>query len=654
MFKLATENGRSHGLAQRLHADGDSRRGSALLSTVVIMVSLMGLIFAASSMSAVEVKESRRSMNDVKTKYLAQAGVERGMNFLSLAVKNTKVHDPLSGLKSLFAGGNVTTPIIGEPVMDGASRTGAYTISLTALEQTATSITIAIDASGYYPDVPSALPPGRQVESWHAVRSTVRYSLAPSEVFNYAYFINNWGWFYGNTIICKGNARSNGQFDAAGYSPTVTGQPMYDSVSWNGVTAALAGYHDDNLDGLKDGNDGGIFSGWDIVGAQNVQGNGGQSRNQHDFDGQVEMPNLADLKQYEDSAIALGSNITIDGVTVCDGIQGDGVGEKQNLFLIGTAAKPIVLNGPVVVRGNVMISGVVTGKGAIYSGGNVYIPNSVSYKNAPITPRPVSNTQAATEAWLSTNWNKDFLGLFARENVVVGDTSHSTWQYYTGWWMGDPLNMSSEDAGEDGIPNTRAGRDGILGTADDDVLEGDGVFTIERYTAADAALGLIPPGKSIGDTINGTGEDIDGDGVYDPSTTLSDVVMNIPLNTANWAGNMPAAGYSAYNKIATLYASRLDATFYTNHSFCYVVLGSTAASINGAVVSRNEDIIYGTPSITINHDSRLLGSSSSPAANLLPRLIRPPETLRWTTLDRDPNRLSSEAGHAVYAGAASP
>ena len=53
-------------------------------------------------------------------------------------------------------------------------------------------------------------------------------------MFDYGYFINNWGWFYGNTIECYGNARSNGQFDVHGYSPTVTGQPVYDDVAWNG------------------------------------------------------------------------------------------------------------------------------------------------------------------------------------------------------------------------------------------------------------------------------------------------------------------------------------------------------------------------------------------------------------------------------------
>jgi hypothetical protein len=507
---------------------------------------------------------------------------------------------------------------------------------------TSNSITVEIDATGYLPDAPTALPAGQHPASWHAIQSTVQYSLAPSHVFDFAYFINNWGWFYGDSILCNGNARSNGQFDAAGYAPTVTGQPLYDSVSYNGGTATLTGYHDDNGDGQQDGNDGGVFSGWSIVNAQNVQGNGGHASNQHAFQPAVPMPNLSDLSAYETNAKQQGGSISIGGVQVTNAVYGDEPGELQNLYLVGTAANPITLNGPVVARGNVIISGYVTGQGAIYSGGNIYVPDSVRYVNPPTSPRPNTNKQNATEHWLSDNWNKDFLGLFAKENVVIGDFTHWLWQYYVGSWMADPLNASAEDAGLDGIPNTRAGKDGIMGTADDDVLEGDGVFTIQHYTASDAALGLIPPGKNIGDPIPGTGEDIDGDGVYDPQTTLANVINSTPLDPAHWGGNMPPSGIANYSDIATLYANHMDAVFYTNHTFCWTVLGGENAMVNGAVVSRNEDIIYGTPAIEFNQDCRLLGGSKGMAAGFLPQTVQPVQVLRWTKLDYDPNK------HAVH------
>jgi len=616
----------------------NSERGSAIVGVLVVLVGIMGIVYATGTTSVVEVRESRKAIDGVRASYLAEAGVERGIQFLGQAVKNSNMSSPLLGLTNLFAAGDTITPFVGEGVTSGGNRVGGYSVSFTRVATAATSITIAIDATGYFPDAPSALPEGQQVSEWRAVRSTVRYSLAPSEVFDYAYFINNWGWFYGHTIRSFGNARSNGQFDCAGYAPTITGTPIYDSVAWTGSTANLGGYIDDNGDGLTDGNDGGTFASWDIVGAQNVQGNGGDAPNQHDFQDKIEMPNLTDLGPYEANAIASNSSITINGVTVSDGVYGDEAGEKQHLYLVGTAAKPIVLNGPVVVRGDVLISGIVTGQGAIYSGRNVYCPKSVIYKNGPSTPRPVNNSEAATEAWMSTNANKDFLGLFAREHVVVGNYTNATWQAYVNQWMTDPLNASAEDAGADGMPNTLAGRDGILGTSDDDVLEGDGVFTIEHYTDADAAHGLIPTGKNVGDPIPGTGEDIDGDGVYDGQATMAQIPTQKPLNPGHW-GNLTSA-IPNYSSISSLMANHLDAVFYTNHAFCWLVIGSQSAKINGGLVSRNESIIYGTPTLDVNQDARLLGHSSSKFANLLPRTVQPIEVLRWVELDRDPNRYA--------------
>ena len=70
------------------------------------------------------------------------------------------------------------------------------------------------------------------------------------------------------------------------------------------------------------------------------------------------------------------------------------------------------------------------------------------------------------------------------------------------------------------------------------MLEGDGIFTTEIYSLADEALGLIPPGFNVGDPIPGTGEDIDGDGQYDDTTTIADIELKHTLTTSNWGGNM--------------------------------------------------------------------------------------------------------------------
>ena len=616
----------------------NGREGTALVGLLFLAVSLSGLVFLSTTLSWTESRESRDEFQELRANYLAEAGVERGIGALQDAIGKTASHDPFLGVSNLLADGPVEI-VSAEAVQRAGSQIGAYSVRLSLVELTDESITVDVEATGYLPDAPQNLAPGRRLEAWSAVSSRVRFTLEPSEVFDYAYFINNWGWLYGSTIHCNGNARSNGQFDVAGYQPWIRGQPMYDSVEYAGGVATLSGYHDDNDDGLQDGGDGGVFSGWDIVGAHNVRGVGGQASNQHAFDDHVEMPNLSDMHIYEERAISEGNSISIGGVTMCDGVSGDDVGETGNLYLHGTADDPIVLDGSVVVRGDVIISGVVTGQGAIYASGNVYVPDSVTYLNPPTTTRPADNTQAATEQWLSDNWNADFMGLFSGEHIVVGDHTNSTWRNNVGRWMSSSLNGSDEDAGEDGIPNTGAGRDGVNGTADDDVLEDDGEWTVERYTAEDLELGLIPPGSTVGDPIPGSGEDIDGDGVYDDTVTLSDIDLAHALNTSNWDGNMPPGGISDYSDIASMYAVNLDAVFYTNHSFSWTVLGSNPARINGALISRNENIVYGTPRVEMNYDARMLGGNSGLGGNLLPKTVAPPQILRWTWMDRDPNHF---------------
>jgi hypothetical protein len=615
------------------------RRGNILVGTLLCAICLFGLVYATTTLSSVEMKKSRESIDEVRSKYLAESGVEQTLHFLRDAIKKTSIFHPLQGMKNLFAAAPVINPFIGEPIMDGAAQIGEFTVTMEMIDQTADSVTVVIDSSGYIPVAPVNLPPGERIKSWHGLTVTVHYEIAASKVFDYAYFINNWGWFYGSTIICNGNARSNGQFDAAGYAPWVNCQPTYDKVNWDGVNATCEGYQDDNGDGLQDGLDGGIFSGWDIVNVHNLRGQGSNPDNQHEFQESVPMPNLNDLTHYETLAIAEGGNINIGGNPMSDAVYGDDAGELGNLYLEGTAADPIEITGKVVVRGDVIIHGPVTGKGAIYAGGNIYCPNSIQYVNGPTTPRPVDNTQAQTEQWLTDNWNKDFLGLFAKENVVVGDHTDATWRNHVSGWMNNAMNKSEEDSGEDGIPNTTLGRDGIQGTADDDVLENDGNFTVEYYTQGDFDNGLIPPGRNIGDVIPGTGEDIDGDGQYDPTISLADVDFTVPLDQANWGGNMPVGGIPTYNTIATLQANHLDAVFYTNHAFCYVVQGANSAQVNGALVCRNENIIYGTPDIQFNYDCRLLGGGAGMMKDLLPRGVKPPRFLRWEWLEEDPNRF---------------
>ncbi len=54
----------------------------------------------------------------------------------------------------------------------------------------------------------------------------VRYTLSRSGVFDYAYFVNNYGWMTGfgpSDLVVNGDMRANGNFDFSGGSPTING-----------------------------------------------------------------------------------------------------------------------------------------------------------------------------------------------------------------------------------------------------------------------------------------------------------------------------------------------------------------------------------------------------------------------------------------------
>jgi hypothetical protein len=616
--------------------------GGVLVATLMAAVFAAGLAFSVISFTTADRAKMAHAVQDLQARALAEAGIEKSMVFVRGVMKLDPA-DPVASLdRAVFVNGDLSHPqtvtvSAEEPLTRNGRSYGTFTAVVTAVAN-GEYRDLTITATGYVPNRATA-------RAKSTAQAVVRASMQTAQVFQYDYFVNNWGWFFGNTINAYGNVRSNAQFDAANHQSGVFGTPRYEALDLSDPAHPhLQGYIDDNHDGVTDGSDGGIYSGWNVVNSANVRGMGGAPENQHSFEQQLAMPNLSDLTSYETNAKAANSSISIGGGTdasgnplpptqVCNAVLGDEAGEQQNLVLIGTADKPIILNGPVVVRGDVVIKGVVTGQGSIYSGRNVYVADNVTYANAPASWLPDDESQASTEAWLAENQDKDFLGLFARQHVVLGDFTDASWRAYVGWWLADPMNQSAEDAGLDGVPGTRAGRDGILGTEDDDTLEGDGVWTVDHYTQAQADAGLLPPGKNVGDVIPGSGEDLDGNGVQDGTTTLSDFDLSSALDSGDWAGDLPP-GTTGYDQISTTVLTNVDACAYTNHA-CGMLTTAHGQDFNwhGAVVSRNESLIYATKHMNFVYDRRLTGGGAF--GNMLPRAVAPLRVLSWSELNND-------------------
>ncbi|MEW6618850.1 MAG: Tad domain-containing protein [bacterium] len=366
----------------------------------------------------------------------------------------------------------------------------------------------------------------------------------PSYVFDYVYFLNNWGWFYGSGITANGDIRSNGDFDFK-YDPTVVGD---------------------------------VYASGEIRGTWKTPG--GQDYNVYEGVEKLEMPNLQAIDFYENLAFEKNSSIKIGDEIVIDKVFGDEAGESGNIILEGTPSNPIEIKGPVVIRGDVIVKGTVQGTGTIYAGRNIYIAADIDYKNTPSSPRPASDDAAVVDQWVEANKDKDILGLAARENVIIGDYTKDPYfgyygndKWYSNYWLFD---MGCEDVGADGIPDTNVWindpehPDGGYWT---DPTENDGIFQSKT-------------------------EDLDGDGIFDDMYNWSDVQTQVPITDFD---RLPP-NTDEFGDIATNHINKIESIIYTNHA-CAGRLGN-GVHFNGAIVSKDEALIYRN-TITLNYDERI-------------------------------------------------
>jgi hypothetical protein len=399
------------------------RKGSVLITAMIfVVVSLIGA-GAYMTTSVNEVSLCKKQADSIKAFFLAEAGVERALRDIA----DGNIQDRTFRISDISSWGNCLDDI------------DITTTTRRDLENNQYRITSS-----------SLLGASTRVINVNALKEP------PAKVFDYAYFINNWGWFYGSGITASGDVRSNGRFDFR-YGPRVNGD---------------------------------IYAGQEIgIDGYGIQGKGGQAEHQHPNSPKVEMPNLQDITYYENLARASNGRIVINGTTMIDNVYGDDAGESGNIVLVGTPSNPIEITGPVVVRNDVVIKGTISGQGTIYAGRNIYIADNVNYKNAPPSPRPASEDPGVTDGWVEANRDKDLVGLAARENIVIGDYTKTSHYGYSGRdpWYADYyiFNMGTEDVGIDGIPDTydQGENDGIFETAYED-LDGDGTFD-GNYTWSD-------------------------------------------------------------------------------------------------------------------------------------------------------------------------
>jgi hypothetical protein len=426
------------------------RKGFVL---IVAMTFLSVLFMGGSSylyMVTNEAKHTERQVDMQKAFFLAEAGIERAAwRVKSNNIVNTETFQ-----------------------LKGANNAANY------LEEENITVVITNLGNDMYRVTSSS-----QVGNSAKTLNVLLQKNPPSKVFDYGYFINNWGWFYGSGITSRGDVRSNGRFDFRD-RPRVEGD---------------------------------IYAGFEIYdGGQGIRGSGGNAENQHPYSEKLDMPNLYDLSYYEEKAISGDGSVIINGTELINGVFGDDAGESGNIVLVGTQAHPIEINGTVVVRGDLVIKGVIKGQGAIYAGRNIYLADDIQYKNAPSSPRPASDNPGVVDGWVNAHKDNDLVGFAARESIIMGDyTSETGGSWYSNNWL---FSMGDEDVGQDGIPDTHdTDENDRIFQAQYEDLDGDGArdddynWSDVRTQVSITAFTNCPQGVSdFGDVADNTINRLDG------------------------------------------------------------------------------------------------------------------------------------------------
>ncbi|MBI3414477.1 MAG: hypothetical protein HY043_04015 [Verrucomicrobia bacterium] len=362
---------------------------------------------------------------------------------------------------------------------------------------------------------------------------------APSYVFDYEYFLNNWGWWWGSTITGQGDNRANWDFDFR-FNPTVNGSVVANgNIEQNGVPV-------DPLSGTVP-----------FVGLASTD----PSAYVHSGSPRLLMPNLQDFSYYQQKATAAGSTLYVGTNLLVSAYRTNAT--TPGLYLVGTPANPIKINGPVVIPGDVVIKGTITGVGTLYVGGSLYIAGDLTYGNSPDFSTPPGTMTAVNQAaWVQNNLSnsKDLIAFAVRESVFGGAPNSSAWKSA----VYDPSGYGLSHVGDE----SQLGQDGIAGTPDDSIA----------FTHADGT--------------SSAWYDADGDGVVDHAYSyINDIQMNAS-RAANISGYPTTSGTpDDFNTLSSNNMNRIDGVIYCNHA-----VGMRAANPNlvwnGTVVCRDEAIIF--------------------------------------------------------------
>lgn len=426
----------------------------------------------------------------------------------------------------------------------------------------------------------------RVTASWggisRIIEEVVRYRLNRSSVFDYVYFINNFGWFYGVDCVVNGDIRSNYDVELKSRDLVLNGHTYaagvndlkrpYQSWSWETYRYnSLSDYFRPlyHVDANKH-NVGSIYDwGYDDSG-------------RHNYVSELDMPYIGTLGDYrvyaqeQHGTVTNSSGVVISNVYSGAGPSGiDGAADQGCVHLKGTQSDPIVIDGPVVVEGDLIIEGYYTGQGTLYAGRNIHVIGDLVALESSHWDHPDTATNFYGET-LPDNLDRDFMGLVARGSVVLGDPDDlSSYQSYFKPPFTDEYEVLATDADIGYVSYTQDGASYF-----------DGDYTASSGVRCDSSNSSNAVARCF----------------FDPSVSSAMMQSFSPATRIN----------------------RLDAFIYNNH----LTVGQfgSQSMINGGVICRDEALIP-AGRVYLNWDPRV--SMDNDFTPFLPLELGPAETISW-------------------------
>ena len=384
-----------------------------------------------------------------------------------------------------------------------------------------------------------------------------------SQVFDYEYFLNNWGWWWGNTITGNGAQRANWDFDFRD-GPTVNGA-IYAADQVDENETPIQNYSTPPFAGLA-GTD--------------------ETNLVHQGAPRVTMPNLLNFSNYIATALTntsvnglwIGTNQLVAGVltnshTPSPGGNDGNLTPQTGLYVAGTPSSPIIIKGTVVINGDLVIQGTVTGQGTLYVGGNLYLASNITYANGPnFSTSPETQAPALRDSWVAQNMTNDLIAYAVRGSILGGDVTSPDWVTYCYNYPGSGLASVGDES--------HLGADGIAGTPDDNIP-------------------FLHPDGSMS-----TWYDSDGDGMIESNYNYNSD-LNMTSTRASYILRYPTVNGApvAYGQVATDNMGTLQGIFYTDHAAA-MRLDQSTSIFDGVIVSRNEQIVFQSY-LNLIYDSRV-------------------------------------------------